>query len=482
MANRSAKSLGSSAAIGAVSTASVPTGNLSACVEEVRVAALDEDPGPPDPTRYGDLLRRLDASRGKMPPVYRQALVDPFKHSLEQLGEHGFVEILLRDPERQREGGLVMDMAHAVLQNGEGYQAVATDAFQEVISDLYDGFLSAEDRRGVKHPDHEVIAPLVKWGNPSSGPYTWPVDATSSLGAQCAVVNLPPTNAAKGLLAWTALAHETAGHDIIHADTGLEAELQGKVRAAVLGAQPKLPAGLAEYWAARIDETASDVLGILNMGPVVGLGLIGYFRGLNAAFTGQPVLRNDGPASDPHPADVLRGFLAAATVKLLGFDGAAGWAAAIERETCKDAGQKLRLAGRTVSLNDASASAEVVAKTLVKSPLTRLENHRLIDIQDWRNHDQRIAVQLIPSLTRVRPVAPQLRAGIYAAHVVAAAATAALTSGGAIGIIFSRMRQILKQMHDSNAAWGPLYVRHAGNIYCPHAYDFEVAAGADAEV
>ena len=35
-----------------------------------------------------------------------------------------------------------MDLAHAILQNGEGYHARATDAFQEVVSDSYDGFLA----------------------------------------------------------------------------------------------------------------------------------------------------------------------------------------------------------------------------------------------------------------------------------------------------------------------------------------------------
>jgi len=37
-----------------------------------------------------------------------------------------------------------MDIAHAILQNGEGYLMRELDAFQEVISDLYDGFLSNE--------------------------------------------------------------------------------------------------------------------------------------------------------------------------------------------------------------------------------------------------------------------------------------------------------------------------------------------------
>ena len=49
-------------------------------------------------------------------------------------------------------------------------------------------------RKGVKLPDKGAIPPLVKWGNPNSGPYTWPVDATSNFGVRTAIVNLPPAN------------------------------------------------------------------------------------------------------------------------------------------------------------------------------------------------------------------------------------------------------------------------------------------------
>jgi hypothetical protein len=41
----------------------------------------------------------------------------------------------------------MFDIAHSILQNGEGYQETATDAFQEVVSDLYD---STERYREVK--------------------------------------------------------------------------------------------------------------------------------------------------------------------------------------------------------------------------------------------------------------------------------------------------------------------------------------------
>lgn len=446
---------------------SLDISNLKSCTEEIRIAALNSDPGPSDPTDFSDLISRLDAATPKMPPLYRTAVVDPFKNKLEEIGDRKFTDILLRDPEREGLGGLMMDIAHSVLQNGEAYQPLATDGFQEVISDLYDGLLSAEDRHDAKPPDQEVIPPLVKWGSPDFGPYTWPVDATSSFNVGCGIVNLPPSNAAQGLLAWTALAHETAGHDIIHANDGLEEELQDAVHAALSHSSRTAP--LADYWATRIDESASDVFGILNMGPSVGVGLIGYFRGLNAAYTGTANLRNDGPAGDPHPADILRGFLAAATIELLSFRGASTWAKAVERETRQDL-TGITLEDREVSTEDAIASAGIVAKALTHTRLKSLANHRFIDIQDWRDADERIVAQLRRTYSTVTPISERLKSGIYAAHAVAAAATAALAKGADISLIFGQMLRLLKLMHDANASWGPLYVRHPGNIFKSRSY------------
>ena len=90
--------------------------------------------------------------------------------------------------------------------------------------------------------------------------------------------------------------HETGGHDILHADDGLLRELQDKIAAAVAAA--KLANHLAEYWADRIDETASDVLGILNLGPAAAVGVLAYFRGINASLGWGPVLSSEGDADD----------------------------------------------------------------------------------------------------------------------------------------------------------------------------------------
>ncbi len=441
-------------------TAEVDLTNLSACTEDARVAALDLDPGPPDPTNYHELRGRLEAAKEKLPPIYRDAVLKPYSKTLDEIGPIGFTEILLDDPERERGAGLMLDIAHAILQNGEGFLSSPTDAFQEVVSDLYDGFLSAEDRRGINPPDKGILPPLVKWGNPTAGPYTWPGDATEIFGVRCAIVSLPPTNSRQGLLAWAALGHETGGHDIIHADTGLERELADAVRSNL--EDGKL-GHLSDYWAERIDETASDVLGILNMGPTAGVGLIGYFRGLNAAFGGTATLRNEGHAKDPHPADIVRGYLAASTVALLRFGRAGAWSKALEKETDKDAGV-IRLAGSSVSKDEAKNAARLIAEALVQTKMNALENHSLGEIQNWRDEDEEIVSSLRETLTCAAPLPDDVARGIYAAHAVAAAVSAAIAQGSDAEHLFGRMATLLKTMHDTNPAWGPLFVRHPGNL------------------
>src|SRR5712691_1148404 len=156
--------------------------NLQHCIEDARQAGLDQDPGPADPLQFNALRGRLQAAQAKMPPLYRQAVFTPFVQTLDEIGESGFNEILLRDPGREGLARLMLDIAQAILQRGEGFEPKASAAFQEVVSDLYDGFLSAEDRGGVEPPDEEVLPPLVKFGDPEAGPYTWPVDATKNLG------------------------------------------------------------------------------------------------------------------------------------------------------------------------------------------------------------------------------------------------------------------------------------------------------------
>jgi len=425
---------------------------LPTLVADAQVAALAGGDGPPDPATFVSLRSRLEKARAGFPPAYRQAVVDPLLAKLDGLGASGYARVLAGDPDRVAEAALLLDVAQAVLQRGEGYEARATAALQEVVSDLYDGFLSEEDRRGVKPPDHGVAAPLVRWGRADAGPYTWPATATALLDVGAGVVSLPAPNASAGLLAWPALAHETAGHDLLEADAGLRDELARVVRGRLATEQLGF---VAEYFADRIDETAADVLGVLNMGPAAAIGLVGYFRAVNGAWGASPSLRTAGLEEDPHPADLVRAYLAAETVRLLSFDGAAQWADRLVAEADRDLG-RIRLGGVTVTPGVAKAAAAVVAKAIVRTKLAALDGHALGEIQDWRNEDERIVAALrsrIAGKEGASATAGRYVRGAYAAHAVAAGVYEAVAGSTRPAEVMPRMVELLADMHARNPAW-----------------------------
>ncbi|HYD40336.1 MAG TPA: hypothetical protein VEB43_05860 [Anaeromyxobacter sp.] len=426
---------------------------LPTLIADAQVAALAGGDGPPDPATFASLRSRVEKARAGLPPAYQRAVVDPLLATLDRLGPSGYARVLAEDPDRVGEAALLLDVAQAVLQRSEGYQARATAAFQEVVSDLYDGFLSEEDRRGVKPPDHGVAAPLVRWGRADTGPYTWPATATAFLDVQAAVVSLPAPNASGGLLAWPALAHETAGHDLLEADAGLRDELAGVVRGHLRAEELGV---VADYFADRIDESAADVLGVLNMGPAAAVGLVGYFRALNGASGGSPSLRTAGPEEDSHPADLVRAYLAAETVRLLSFDGAAAWADRLVAEADRDLG-RIRLGGVNVTPGVAKEAAAVVAKAIVRTKLAALDGHALGEIQDWRNEDERIVAALrarIAGKEGAAATAGTYVKGAYAAHAVAAGVYETVAGSTRPAEVMPRMIEVLADMHARNPSWG----------------------------
>lgn len=83
--------------------------SLNALTIEAKRAALDSTTGPSDPTNYNELRGRLEVCRNKLPPVYRDTVYRPFVDKLDQLGNDGFNDILLRDPDKQDLAGIMLD-------------------------------------------------------------------------------------------------------------------------------------------------------------------------------------------------------------------------------------------------------------------------------------------------------------------------------------------------------------------------------------
>jgi hypothetical protein len=102
--------------------------------------------------------------------------------------------------------------------------------------------------------------------------------------------------------------------------------------------------------------------------------------------------------------------------------------------------------------------------------MLNLENHAFGQIQNWRDEDESIVQRLLSMLTTANPLPLDLTGGVFAAHLVAAATTAALAQGANIPLLFQRMLDLLKSMNDKNPSFGPLLVRHPGNISRDRAY------------
>lgn len=448
-----------------VQTAPPDISNLNSCIQEVREAAAH----PPSmltfdsySQNYRQLIIDLQTAIPHLPYVYQQAAGVPLLQFLQNLGEWQFLEIFSGQATDSQVAVLQQMIPDAVLSvlSYKGKTQFGIEAFQEVVSDLYDAFLNDEarinkqTRRPIQPPRYGVLPPLVKFGNPDAGPYTWPGDATAQvLGMGCGVVSLPPAEIQGGLIAWPCLGHETGGHDITHAYPGMLDELAQKVRTALL--QKFHSQVLADYWARCIDEAAADVFGYLHMGPSVGIGLIGYFRAL-----GNGQLRAVGSMQDPHPIDLLRGYLAAEVVKRLHFQDASAWSQSIAEETSKDnaplylVDEQGRYYTFPVSFSLAIQSTGVVAETILKANLKSLQGHTLQELQDWTDQDEATVNRLVSVLKTHGNLPANLRGpGCFASYVVAAATVAALQQGADITTYFQEMQDFLVTMHRDNPIW-----------------------------
>ena len=450
---------------------SINFANLDAAQNDVLTNLKNMDKGPANPSTLAIMKKKLSAAKGTLPPIYQKAIYEPFLAIINKLTEADFAKATYPNSDTVY---IIFDIAQAIIQNSEGYEADATDAFEEVVSDLYDGFLSAEDRRNIKLPDYEVLPPLVKWGNPDYGPYTLTSDATATFDVNCAVVNLPPSHAHGALMGWACLGHETAGHDILHADEGLLDEMAKAVKTAIKADKQIKSASmrdtLALYWSTRMDETASDLMGVLNLGPAAAAVIIPYFRGLLGSFGMPQKLRSAGDKDDVHPADILRVMLGAAAVRLLSFTDKNAWADTILSEGLKDMTSIVLNSSSKIDQASAQRSADIVAKVVMQTDFTSLLNHSLQEIQDWADKDEKIVADLRKIVSK--PSKAKISKDAYATHVLAAAVYEGLLVKQDIAPLFKNMIKILKQMHNNNPSWGPLYILHPGDLRREFIIDF----------
>jgi hypothetical protein len=438
----------------------IDAGKLRACVEAARRSSFDLDQGPDDPADYPTLLAQLDAI-GTFPGIYQQLAIEPLRASLARLGAEGLAAVRGR-----RQGDLlILDLAQALFQRQGGYHRRELTAFQEVVNDLFDGFLSNEDRRGLKPPDRRMPAPLVKWGRPDIGPYAFGADQMAALGVGCGVVSLPGAVArADGLFGWGLLAHETAGHGVLACERGLVGQLGDRVASAL---SKDLPADaereiLVDHWSHTVEETAADVLGVLNMGPAAAVAALIVLRATAQPGNGEQESLIEAELLDRHPVPVLRIVAMAEVLRQRGFGRtlaeyplAYRLADVLHREAKGIVGVgTLGVGGRAINRENAFEAARIAGRVVAIARAPALGEVSLRAVQTWRDRDQWLADHLRGVLRGEADGAELLGADFYAAHVVAAAILEAPHQPDLIPVLHRRMIDLFNAMHEANPSWG----------------------------
>jgi hypothetical protein len=429
-----------------------------------------------------------------LPLVYHKTFLDPLKDIATNYYEEltGYIK---RYPEAN--AGPFREWLDSIYQHKSGYLRKYTRAFEESIADLYDGFLSMEERINIKPPDYEKFSPLVRWGGRDAGPYTYPATGPFTFPdtpeMNMSVVSMPPAYA-KNIALWSAIGHETGGHDVLHADEGLLNELEDVVVEQIMkddklkghqvkynGRQLSLAEFGARYWKYTMDETASDVCGLLNLGPAAGIGLAVLLISIIEKRTGKRNLVSSGPISDVHPIHAVRVLLAADVIRNipdLDASAASSWSDALERIVDKYIDDKNQFGLYTQTESGRRTNAEIpydgmretvkiVAKTLAFTPLTSLEGHSLSEINTWANSDEIIALRIANELLDKKEpsiISRKYEDTIYAAHIISGAVIA-LANSSDLQTTTDLAIDALNKMYDTNHVFHGFPFRFRSDLY-----------------
>lgn len=447
-----------------------------------RLAGIDLfGSGPPDVPWQGDppsadaVRAALAPASSRLPLTFQAAYIDPLGRNLDHV-----LQALTGAPE------ILETIGGAIYDHRAGEVDPQLDRFLAVISNFYRSFLDATKRVSAGFPPiGEQLPPLAMFQHEGqNGPFTLPVDDISGLfGGAVGVVSLPSTYRDHPVL-WASLAHETGGHDVLHADEGLLPELRQAVGTFFGGGV--IPSGgqitvnqfLGLLWSHWMDEAASDVYGVMNIGPEFGLNLVTFFAALSERIqpTGKPSLRtSSGPAPqtgvlDPHPTDTLRPYLIkGATEALQGLSGArrnqyAEDLAGLAQLTGGDAAT-VKLQGLiptgprpsaglsfdvSLPMDLMRTSAERVGSLIASGMFTALGGKSIQALETWDDADEDSARLIADNMTADISVVGK---GDDAA-LLAGATIAVVAQPGLYDTITARLNEALDASFASDPYWG----------------------------
>jgi len=434
-----------------------------------------------------------------LPLVYRQDFHQPLDAALPS--EMSKLQHQVRSGEQPAEYmQTALEMLYgAVYQHGPKVSRIDTSPqlrrFLAIVSNLYRSFLDSDKRSaaGVKLVTN--TPPLAVFLSGSlQGPYTVESDEMlKRFGTPIGVVSLPASYRDHPIV-WAALSHEVCGHDVVHADEGLLAELVETVRGALAPhfslQKPLDTASLnALLWSYWLDEAVADVYGILNMGPLFPLNLGAFLAAFRAHLQrrphpGSPLLstdaqkRPDGTVDD-HPIDLLRLHLAIGAIESLHDLSPAdrdAYVKSIEHVAAAAAGDATHIgldgqvataSGNPVAvktqlpLPDATAAARRVGQIIATSKLRALQGRSIQDIETWDDHDEEIAQTIAEGIAARQSIVGHGDD----AQLLAGATLAVLRKSGLYDAAQDALNEALDDSYRKDPIWGALIPHHA---FHPH--------------
>lgn len=371
-------------------------------------------PTPPafgNPPAIAEVATLMEGGAPRLPMVYRAGYATPLHDELANVFER------LTSSDGQLDTISLETLTACVYQHGDPTYRGDLRRFLAVVSNMYRSFLDSAKRSHLKIDLRSTKPPLVMFqSNPGLGPFTITCETMNRLiGSPIGVVSLPRTFAEHPLL-YGSLAHETGGHDIIHADEALMPQLRVEVQALFTGDEAWLGV-LWDYW---MDEAASDVYGLLNIGPAFAYNLallLTVFIAQASGASGGPALRTESGANrdgvlDVHPTDILRIALLQGAIETLTGLSQATRSAYVDRlarlsEALSGGASTVDLNGflrtedrksltlqESVRLDVMQAAARRVGAMIATVPLQALGGRPIQDIETWDDADENAAMSI----------------------------------------------------------------------------------------
>ncbi|OQW34001.1 MAG: hypothetical protein A4E19_18940 [Nitrospira sp. SG-bin1] len=173
---------------------------------------------------------------------------------------------------------------------------------QALVSDLYKSFTVSRSKLGNLPPLQQVLPPLVTFTgyiaaepvglppNPWQSEYPAPpfmlhIDLVQDLDPkiEVGIMNMSPGFREHPML-WSLLTHEVAGHAVLNADRLLLRQISREVRQLFSNRNPIL----GSLWYHWCEEAASDICGMLNMGPSFAIGAFLFYTAISALIEVPP--------------------------------------------------------------------------------------------------------------------------------------------------------------------------------------------------